>query len=279
MGKVRYEQFAAMNMVYNKYSFSYFIDSLAKLEIKNFELWTGVPHICPFIRSLNRADEIRKVVECAGLNIVCVTPEQVLYPYNIASSNEELREASLQYFMDNIKITAQVGADKMLCCAGWGDYDGVREEAWKRSVDGLQRMVDCAKEQNVGLTFEVLCPTESNLVYDLATTKRMMGEIRDRQLGLCVDTVPVRLGGNTLKEYFAAFSNRISHVHLTDGVPMGHVPCGQGTHPVTEYLKTLSEVSYSGYITLEIGDTTWYDTPQLATETGFKAVRKLINTL
>lgn len=32
------QQFAAMNMVYNRYSFSYFLDSMQRLNVSNFEL-------------------------------------------------------------------------------------------------------------------------------------------------------------------------------------------------------------------------------------------------
>jgi len=46
----------------------------------------------------------------------------------------------------------------------------------------------------------------------------MMDEIQSEVFKLCVDTVPVRLGGNTLDDFFEEFGKRICHVHLTDGV-------------------------------------------------------------
>ena len=48
---IRMEQFAAMNMIYNRHSFSFFLDSLERLEIENLELWTGAPHLNNFISS------------------------------------------------------------------------------------------------------------------------------------------------------------------------------------------------------------------------------------
>ena len=119
MGKLGLNQLAAMNMVYNRYSFTYFLDSLERMGVKQFELWAGAPHFCNFIQSLSDAGKLRKEVEARGLKIVCLTPEQVLYPHNIASSDKELRQFSLEYFYKYIGQTAELGADKMLCCAGW----------------------------------------------------------------------------------------------------------------------------------------------------------------
>lgn len=43
MGKLGLNQLAAMNMVYNRYSFTYFLDSLERMGVKQFELWAGAP--------------------------------------------------------------------------------------------------------------------------------------------------------------------------------------------------------------------------------------------
>lgn len=273
---VCFEQLAAMNMIYNRYSFEYFIDSISRQGIKTFELWTGTPHVCTFLKSLRKCSQIRQVIDRSNMKIVCVTPEQVMYPYNIAAADSEQREMSIQYFVDNIRLTAEIGADKMLCCAGWGNYDGPREDAWKRSVDGLERLLVEAERNNIILAFEVLNPMESNLVYNFETTKIMMCEVNHPLFQLCVDTVPVQIGGNTLQEYFDEFGTRICHVHLTDGNPVGHVPCGIGTNPIQEYIDTLNSCNYGGYITLEIGDTSWANCPEEATRIGFQYVKRVL---
>jgi len=274
MEKLRLEQFAAMNMVYNRYSFEYFLESIERLHIQNFELWTGAPHLNNFIYSQSDVNEIRKKVEKRNMKIVCVTPEQVMYPHNIAAKNDELREFSVQYFLRYIEMTAQLGADKMLCCAGWGNYDEPVGQAWKRSVASLERLVHRAEQEGVVLAFEILCPFESNLVYNFETTKRMMAEIDSPVFRLCVDTVPVRLGGNTLQQFFEQFGDRICHIHLTDGTPTGHVPLGLGDHPKEEHLAALEANDYKGYVTLEIGDTSWATDPEKATATGFQTLKK-----
>ena len=114
MGKIGRSQLAAMNMVYNRYSFTYFLDSLERMGVGQFELWAGAPHFCHFIQSLSDAGKLRKEVGLRGLKIVCLTPEQVLYPHNIASSDRELRRFSLEYFYTS---TRQQNWAWIRCCA------------------------------------------------------------------------------------------------------------------------------------------------------------------
>ena len=276
MREITIDQFAAMNMIYNRHSFSYFLDSMERMGIISFELWTGAPHLNNFVPSMSNASAVRKEVKKRGLKIVCVTPEQVMYPQNIAAANMELREWSLEYFYKYIDQTAELGVDKMLCCAGWGNYDEDFTEAWNRSVDGLNRMTEHAEKAGVTLAFEILQPTESNLVNNFETTARMMDEIRSENFKLCVDTVPMRRGGNTLENFFQKFNGRICHIHLTDGNPSGHIPFGLGEHPLNDYLSTLCKYDYSDYITLEIGDMGWDMEPEKATRIGFDTVRKAL---
>lgn len=274
MNNIKSDQFAAMNMVYNRYSFDYFLDSLDRIGVKNFELWAGAPHFCHFIQSLSDAENVRKKIEGRGFKIVCLTPEQVMYPHNIAAADRELRQFSLDYFHRYIDQAAQLGADKMLCCAGWGNYDEDYNEAWKRSVESLWSMAEHAGKVGITLAFEILGRFESNLVNDFESTKKMMEEIQVPCFKLCLDTVPMRTCGSTIETFFDAFPGRICHFHLTDGTPAGHVPCGKGEHPIGDYIAALERLGYDGYITLEIGDTGCCTNPHEATKAGFDYVKQ-----
>ena len=273
---MKIDQFAAMNMVYQRYSFEYFLKSMDKQGIKSFEFWTGGSHLNIDFDSLSDVKSFKREIDAHELRMVCLTPEQVTYPYNIAAADKELREKSLEYFFRYIDVASELGIDKLLCCSGWGDYDEPREEAWKRSVDGLWKMTEYANKKKVVLAFEILQAMETNLVNDFETTKRMMDTIKDPYFKLCVDLVPVRVNGNTLLDYFNEFGDRICHIHLTDGDLSGHVPLGLGSTPVKEHLETLDKVNYQGDITLEIGDSSWWADPEKATEIGFTTLKKVL---
>ena len=277
MKQLKREQFAAMNMIYSRYSFGYFLDSMDRLGIHAFELWTGGTHPNNFVPSLRAAAPLKKLLRERGQTVVCLTPEQCLYPHNIAVKDPELRRFSVDYFLDYIDMASELEVDKMLCCAGWGDLDDDPEASWQRSIDSLGIMLDRARERGVTLAFEILCPFESNLVFDIAGVRRMMDVFRDERFGLCVDTVPMRLSGSTLEDFFREFGPRICHVHMTDGTPTGHIPTGTGEHPIGQYIETLGAFDYSGRITLELGSPAWQEKPEEATRISFDTIRQYIN--
>lgn len=270
------DRIAGMNMHYAHYSFEYFLDSLDKLNLKKFELWAGSPHFCNTDSSQSPVPKMRKEIEKRNMKIVCVTPEQCLYPYNIAAREEELRKRSVDYFSQYIRQTAELGADKMLCGSGWGNYDEPVEEAWKRSADSLYKMTKVAEKENVLLAFEILLPSETNLVNSFNSTKRMMNEINSPNMKCCIDTVPVCYEGKKLEDFFREFGDRIIHIHLNDGKPDGHLTWGDGNQPLEEHLDTISKYNYSGYMTLELGNGSYYLEPEKYLRKGLETLKKVI---
>lgn len=177
MRKLQITQLAAMNMHYSRYSIDAFLDSAARLGFTQLELWGGAPHFFYPTQCGPSAAALRRMAADRGLTIACVTPEQCIYPYNIASAQDDFRQASVDYFCGWIRQAAELEAPKMLCGPGWGLLDQPVEQAWRYAVDSLEKMTREAQKRGVTLAFEILLPNESNLVNDLASTCRMMKEI------------------------------------------------------------------------------------------------------
>ena len=79
----------------------------------------------------------------------------------------------------------------------------------------------------------------------------MIEAINDPYLQVCVDTVPVYAAGEKVESYFARLGSKITHFHLVDGAPDGHLMWGDGTQNVDEHLDALRKYHYSRYITME----------------------------
>ena len=76
------------------------------------------------------------------MTLACFTPEQVVYPVNIAAFEDSLRERSVQYFLRNLEIAAELGASQMLVSSGWGYLTEQVSVAWERSRESLTRMAE-----------------------------------------------------------------------------------------------------------------------------------------
>ena len=91
MGALCMEQLCGMNLHYQHHSLEYFLDRQVELGLKNVELWGGSPHLYIDDASPERVHTVQNAIQSRGLNLVCYTPETVVYPINIAAEEEHIR--------------------------------------------------------------------------------------------------------------------------------------------------------------------------------------------
>ena len=269
-------QIAGMNLAYVFFPLTYFLDAMVEFGIESIELWGGMPHLYADDVSAADVSRLRREIERRDLNLVCYTPEQCAYPVNWAADDDSVRDRSLRYFARRLEMAAELGAQLMLVTSGWGYRTGPLGEAWKRSRDSLQCVASKASALGIRLVLEALQPVESNLVVDLASLERMLAEIDSEAIGVCLDTVAMAVADETIDQYFVAFGGALSHIHLNDGDPAGHLTWGDGSLPLADYLEQIARHNYRGHLTLEIADERYRLDPDEATRRGLAAVRRAL---
>lgn len=248
-------QVSVMNIQYGYYPLEKFLDDAVKVGVKNVELWGAAPHF--YLADMTYAEvcSVRKKIEGRNLSLVCYTPEQCIYPVNLAAESKNQRRRSLKYFEDNLRAAAELGTDRMLVTTGWGYLDDSdRDEAWKYALEGLSSLGDMAEHYGMKLVLEVLRRDESNLVYNLNTLQKMMKELNHPAIGTMIDTIPMALAGERPEDYLRLFGEKLLHVHFIDGAPGGHLAWGDGSLDMKGYLEEFSRYSYKGFLSLEITD-------------------------
>jgi protein FrlC len=248
------KQFSAMNILHGRYSLKYFLDGMQEIGFENIEFWGAAPHYNYQAPQKPQQDHIKRLFRERGLKMVCFTPEQCIYPFNIASPDELIRRMSVEYFLRCIEDAVGFGCEKIMLTPGWGNFDDPVKHAWMRSIDSMKKILSKAEKEGVKIVYEILQPSESNLVTDLPTLKQMMENFDSPYMACCVDTVPMCCAGETLEDYFREFGDKIQHIHLNDGTPAGHLAWGNGTQNLAEHLRMLNEHDYRGYITFETCD-------------------------
>lgn len=265
--KLRKDQVAIMNIQYKYHPFTKFLDDAVKYNVTNIEVWGAAPHF--HLEDLTYLDikRIRQEIDRRGLSVVCFTPEQCVYPVNIAAESRDERRRSLKFFEQNIRAASELGADKVLVTSGWGYFDqSNRTEAWKYAAEGLFDLAECGAHHGIKIALEVLRKDESNLVHDLPSLKRMMEEVGHPQIGGMIDTCPMNLAGESPKDYLDVLGERLIHVHFIDGAPRGHLAWGDGILDMNRYLQELSDGGYQGCLSLEITDGRYFLDPSASVE-------------
>jgi protein FrlC len=260
-------QISGSNFSYQHLPFDVFLDDMVELGRQHVELWGIAPQLHIPQLGDDEARGIRRRLQERGLNAICLTPEQVIYPVNVASPEPWLRDASIAMFRRAAQLCVELGSPLLFLTPGRGFEDEPTEAGWRRAVDAIGQITAYASTLGVECVLEPLQRVESNLVNDSAALARMIDDVGAANLGAALDTVAMATAGETVDDYFDTFGERIRHVHLIDGRPNGHLAWGDGELPLGRYLEALGRRGYRGHLTFELfGDGSYAFDPRSALE-------------
>ena len=258
-------QISGSNFSYQHHPLEQCFDDLAAYGRTAVELWGIAPQLHVPWMSDDDARRVRRAAAGRGLDIVCFTPEQVMYPVNIASPDSRLRGESIAMFRRAAEVAVELGAAKLFLTAGRGFENESREVAWRRSVDALGEIAAYAESLGLECLLEPLQRVESNLVNTASDALRALEDVGAANLGAALDTVAMSVAGESVDEYFALLGDRVRHVHLIDGTPAGHLAWGDGSLALDDILAALDRHDYSGWLTVELfGDGSYALDPRTA---------------
>ncbi|MBC8586393.1 sugar phosphate isomerase/epimerase family protein [Youxingia wuxianensis] len=282
MSKITMDNMSVMSVCYTRYSLEYTMESIAGAGLKQFEFYAGSPHYTSFDypdpkEKAARLDYIVKLLQKNNLKLSCLTAENCIYPINIAAKEDELREISVQHYLDYVDDAVTLGSPALFMCSGFGYYNEPAEPAFQRSMESIKRICEKAEKKGICLFLEQLAPDESNLVYDLKTLKKMIDQVNSPALKICVDTVAMEVQKETIEEYYRIFPDKIAHVHMQDGTPQGHLVAGEGNADFKKYLDTLRKYDFKGAITTEINNDIYLRDPDAALRKALAYLRPLLD--
>jgi protein FrlC len=251
MPQLAFRQLIGANFSFQHFPFDHVAKVIRGFGMTEIELWGIAPHLDLFHASEARVDRVRRVLADNGLSTWCFTPEQVLYPINIASGDAELRRDSIDRFRRAADICALLGGRYLFLTPGRGFENEDRQAAWARSVEALREIALHARGIGVRCLLEPLQRVETNIATDASGLHRMLGDVGADNVDVVLDTVAMATAGDTVADYMSLFGSRLAHVQLVDGAPAGHLVWGDGSLPLGRYVSELAAAGYAGKITFE----------------------------
>ncbi|UUZ81197.1 TIM barrel protein [Paenibacillus sp. P26] len=255
---------SVMNYNYQRYPFEYFLDSMVRLGVKAIELWAAEPHL--YVEDLppSELSRVRNEIKRRDLEVVCFTPEQCVYPVNIAAREERLRRRSIEYFRKSIHAAASLESPLLLVVPGSGFYNEPKKEGFKRSCESLQILGEEAGKAGITIVMETRSPMGTNLVNNLADLRQLVDEVGSPHVKPMLDTVPMYMAGESVEMYLSEFGDDLRHIHFCDGDGKGgsNMAVGDGVFPMQHYWDVLSRSGYKGYLTLELVVNRYYLEPE-----------------
>ncbi len=247
---------------------------LARHGFGEIELWGIAPHLDLFHAHDRKVAAVRAMLADHGLSVRIFTPEQVVYPVNIASGDADYRRESVQRFRRAADIAAALGARHLFLTAGRGYETEPQESAWNRAADSLWEIASYAAGLSVRCLLEPLQRRESNILHNAADLRRMMDRIGLPNVDAVLDLVAMACAGDGVGDYLAVFGPHLGHVHIVDGTPTGHLVWGDGTLPLGDWITALAAAGYGGTMSFEpFGDGSYALDPEAALVRNLAAIR------
>lgn len=245
------EQLIGANFSFQHFPFRWAAEKLSAMGFQQMEFWGVAPHLDLFHDNRARLAEVKAILGDNGLTVRCFTPEQVLYPINIASGDSAYRKASVERFMRAADICAELGAAYLFLTPGRGFECESRETAFAHSVASINRIAAHARSVGVSCLLEPLQRLESNIVTNADELHALWRAVDGDDIDVVLDIVAMATAGDSVGEYFEKFGKRVAHVHVVDGTPAGHLAWGDGNLPLNVYLAELGAHGFAGTLTFE----------------------------
>jgi len=245
------KQLIGANFSFQHYPFAFVAEQLHHMGFERMELWGCAPHLDLFHASDVRLKEVKNILADWQLEVHCFTPEQVLYPVNIASGDMAWREASVARFCQAADMAAELGCQYLFLTPGRGFENAPTGTAWEHAIQSLRRIADYAYSLGLSCLLEPLQRFESNIVNDVVSLERLWREINAENMDIVLDLVAMATAGDSVADYVARFGNRLAHLHIVDGTPSGHLVWGDGNLPLREWLEQLANANFTGTMTFE----------------------------
>lgn len=276
MKQLKESQILTSNYPYYKYSLDYALESLRRMGAGPVEFYACYPHFHLDDVDYWDVKRITKKLIDNKLNVVCFTPEQCLYPVNIAARDINARKRSMDVFKKAIRYGAEMGAEYIVTLAGYGTLDEEESSVWNRSAESLGILGDMAGSYGVKLVLET-SPREYTTTHNSKDVVRMIRDAGSLAVRGMIDTATLGFSGETMEQAIADLEGYLAHVHVADGIPNGHLILGEGSLDIQDMLMKLDDAGYKGPLSLEILNDKYMRQPHEAMEISYKRLKEYIS--
>lgn len=252
------EKIAAGTFPYSKYSIDYALDSLLSLGFDRAEVYCSYPHLNLEDSGLACIPGIKSKLRERNIQVVCLTPQQMKYPVNIAASDQARRKRSLELMETVLCAAAELDCPLALIHGGFPLNDEKEEDAWNRSSQSLAYLNHRAECLGVDIVLETVDVRWKTLLRNSSKAAEMIRQLGAKRIHGMIDFMTMSHSGETPEEVYKNLRGDIAHCHFSDGYSgskkMSHLIPGDGELDLDRMLRELDSLEYKGFLSIELTD-------------------------
>ncbi len=220
------------------------------VEIAPFTLANSVQDITPNERAFVRQMAEEMGIQIAGLHWLLVKPEGL----HLTTDDAEVRRRTAEYLVALAHFCADIGGRVLVL--GSPKQRSVQpgstyEQAWERALETLRPAVKVAEERGVIWCIEPLSPAETNFLNRAEDAIRFAQSLDSPAARIILDVKAMSSEGKPLPQIIRESAGWFAHFHANDPNLKGP---GMGNVDFVPILRTLQEVGYNDYVSVEVFD-------------------------
>lgn len=189
-------------------------------------------------------------IQIAGLHWLLVKPEGL----HLTTPDGDVRRRTAQYLVALAHFCADIGGNVLVL--GSPKQRSVLpgstyEQAWERALETLCPAVKAAEDRGVTWCIEPLSPAETNFLNRAEDAIRFVQALDSPAARIILDVKAMSSEGKPIPQIIRDSAGWFAHFHANDPNLKGP---GMGEVDFVPILRTLREVGYSGYVSVEVFD-------------------------
>jgi sugar phosphate isomerase/epimerase len=247
---------------YLRFTLEETVRRISGLGYRGIELLADVPHAWPAGLLPERVEEIRKLIDDAGLTISNINafmmnavadPRQPYWHPGWTDPDPHYRAIRREHTKRSLRLAAQLGAPHITTEPGGFLAAGqTRTEASQIFYEELMPCLDVAEEVGVGLLIE---PEPELLIEKFGEYLEFVDRLDSPRVGLNFDVGHAYCVGEDPQDWVAPMAKHTVHYHLEDIAPTRvhqHMVPGHGAIDFAATLREIQKTGYDGWLTVEL---------------------------
>lgn len=254
-------KFALCNEVFQEMSIKDGFSKIAEIGYQGVEIAPFTLKDNPLEINEEDAERCLEAAKSAGIEIVglhwLMAKSEGLH---LTSSDQGMRDAACEYLQKLATLTGQMGGSIMVLGSPQQrnlEHGTVYEDAFTRAVEIILKVAEHAGELGVTLAIEPLSPVETSFLSSCAEARRFISAVNHPACRMHLDMKAMAHEPAGTMATIYEHRWEFSHFHAND---VNHRGPGQGPTDLNAVGRTLKEINYKGWVSVEPFD--YHPTPE-----------------
>lgn len=249
----------------------------AKYHYDAIEIGGFRPHAYALDILRDGGKRIRALSERYNLPIVSYAPENNGSPYSLVFEDPELNRDSLEYFKRTLEAAKLMGSAYCMFACNHPGYGRHEADVRRLFIDNMKVLAEHAEKIGQTIILEPVTPNEGTILVTSDDLYWAIQAVNSPMVKGMLDLACPLLSREPMVEYFNKCGKDIRHIHFIDATidSEDHLIPGDGQMDFHGIVRTLKEVGYDGYLSLELF-TRYQTEPEYATARGYSVIKALL---